>query len=263
MTQSAKVCFVIAPIGAPDSETRKRSDKVLKHVFAKAVDPFGYQLLRADQISEPGLITLQVLQHVLNDDLVIADLTERNPNVFYELAVRHATAKPVLHVIDASHEIPFDVSDFRTIKFDYRDLDSVEEAVRQITSQVKAIEGGAPVETPVKLAAAVERLGTDKSEDKLIIKQILDTLTELRSELRLAIDIQRSRAQVFNLGDISTEGKVITVKQSPTIEWSPLQLPNDYIFSIGPTRPKNPAEESKPEITVQPLPKPPKRGGDK
>lgn len=91
-----KKCFVIAPIGEPDSETRKRSDQILKHVISPAVQECGYSATRADQISEPGMITSQVIQHITDDHLVVADLTERNPNVFYELAIRHGIRKPLV-----------------------------------------------------------------------------------------------------------------------------------------------------------------------
>ena len=113
-----KTCFVISPIGSADSETRERSDKALKHVFKAALEPRGYQVIRADEISVPGSITLQVLEKVLESDLVIADLTEHNPNVFYELAVRHASEKPVIHVIDATETIPFDIADLRAIRLE-------------------------------------------------------------------------------------------------------------------------------------------------
>src|SRR3954453_18320013 len=97
----SKTCFVISPIGAADSPQRKRADIVLKHIFKHALEPLGYAVVRADEISQPGSITLQVLERVLESDLVIADLTDHNPNVFYELAVRHASQKPVIHVIAA------------------------------------------------------------------------------------------------------------------------------------------------------------------
>src|SRR3989338_8854008 len=78
-----KICFVISPIGEDDSDTRKRSDQVLKHIITGAVEQLGYEVIRADKISEPGIITHQILQHIVDAPLVIADLTERNPNVFY------------------------------------------------------------------------------------------------------------------------------------------------------------------------------------
>jgi hypothetical protein len=87
-------CFVIAPIGEPASEIRKRSDQVFTYVITPAVQECGYTALRADQISEPGLIDSQVIERIVNDPLVIADLTGHNPNVFYELALRHALSLP-------------------------------------------------------------------------------------------------------------------------------------------------------------------------
>src|SRR5215510_5518346 len=89
-----KTCFVIAPIGEADSTIRKRPEQVFKYVVEPAARECGYQALRADQIPQPGMITTQAIQHVVEDPLVIADLTGRNPNVFYELAVRHAIGKP-------------------------------------------------------------------------------------------------------------------------------------------------------------------------
>ena len=113
-----KTCFVIAPIGDPESEIRKRSDQVLKHVIAPAVRQCGYTPLRADHISEPGLISSQVIQHIVNDPLVIADLTGRNPNVFYELALRHALRKPLVQIMKSGEQMPFDVAGTRTIYID-------------------------------------------------------------------------------------------------------------------------------------------------
>jgi hypothetical protein len=57
-------------------------------------------VFRADQIDTPGMTTSQVLRAVQESDLVVADLTGHNPNVFYELAVRHAVENSVIHVIE-------------------------------------------------------------------------------------------------------------------------------------------------------------------
>src|SRR5437016_10492301 len=90
-----KTCFVISPIGDEGSEVRRRSDQVLKHIVRPAARKCGYSsIVRADQMSKPGLITAQVIQCLVNSNLVVADLTGHNPNVFYELAVRHAIRKP-------------------------------------------------------------------------------------------------------------------------------------------------------------------------
>lgn len=117
----AKVCFVIAPIGAENSEERKHSDMVLEALIRRALETEGYDVVRADQISEPGMISGQVVEHLLNAGLVVADLSFHNPNVFYELAIRHAIGKPTVHLIRKDDAIPFDLKDFRTITIDTND----------------------------------------------------------------------------------------------------------------------------------------------
>jgi len=86
--EKPKTCLVLAPIGSDGSDIRRRSDDVLKFIIKPVTVDCGYKAIRADEISEPGIITHQIIQHILEDDLVIADLTDGNPNVFYELALR-------------------------------------------------------------------------------------------------------------------------------------------------------------------------------
>jgi hypothetical protein len=116
-----KTCFVIAPIGADDSEERKHSDMILEALIRRALETEGYDVLRADQISKPGMISGQVVEYLLNSGLVIADLSFHNPNVFYELAIRHMLGKPTVHLIRKGEGIPFDLKDFRTIAIDTED----------------------------------------------------------------------------------------------------------------------------------------------
>lgn len=75
--EKPSTCFVIAPIGEEGSEVRRRSDQVLTHIIKPVGKECGYDAVRADEISEPGIITPQVIQHLIEDDLVIADLTEK------------------------------------------------------------------------------------------------------------------------------------------------------------------------------------------
>ena len=148
-----KTCFVIAPIGEPNSDTRKRSDQVLRHVIKPAVSQVGYEPIRADHIDKPGLITNQVIQHIVSDPLVVADLTEHNPNVFYELAVRHTLRLPLVQIIGVKDSIPFDVASARTIQVDHNDLDSVNTAIGEIVRQIRALEADpSGFDTPISAA---------------------------------------------------------------------------------------------------------------
>lgn len=179
-----KTCFVIAPIGETRSETRKRSDLVLKHIIAPAVEQCGYEALRADQIAEPGIITSQVIQHIIDDPLVVADLTERNPNVFYELAIRHAIRKPLIQIIKSDEQIPFDVAGTRTISVDHRDLDSVELAKAEIIKQIDTLEKKPQeIETPISIAIELKFLRQSENPEERSLAEILSSITEIKAEL--------------------------------------------------------------------------------
>src|SRR5277367_2559695 len=89
-------CFYITPIGDEVSEQRKHSDLFLGNIVEPALATFGLKVVRADAIDKPGMITRQVIEYLLRSRLVIADLSYHNPNVFYELALRHATRLPIV-----------------------------------------------------------------------------------------------------------------------------------------------------------------------
>jgi hypothetical protein len=114
----AKVCFFIAPIGDEGTEERKHSDMLLSSFLERAVGDLGIKVVRADKIEKPGMITGQVINYILNSRLVVADLSYLNPNVFYELSLRHATGKPTIHIMRTGERIPFDLKDYRTVSID-------------------------------------------------------------------------------------------------------------------------------------------------
>lgn len=177
-----KKCFVISPIGEPESETRKRSDQILKHVISPPLLECGYTATRADQISEPGMITSQVIQHIVDDELVVADLTDRNPNVFYELAIRHAIRKPLVQLIKRGEQIPFDVAGTRTIYVDHHDLDNVEEAKKEIIAQVRSLEKDpAKLETPISVSLDLQLLKQSDNPEQRSLADVLSVISELRS----------------------------------------------------------------------------------
>ncbi len=182
--KDTKVCFVIAPIGTEGSDVRVRSDQVLKHIITPAARECGYEPIRADQISEPGLITSQVIQHIVQDPLVIADLTGRNPNVFYELAVRHAIKKPVVQIIQAAELIPFDVAGSRTIHVDHHDLDSAAKAKEEIVRQIHSVEKNpGDVDTPISVAVELQSLRQSDNPLEKSNAEIISMLQEIRVNL--------------------------------------------------------------------------------
>jgi hypothetical protein len=179
---------VIAPIGDLGSDIRKRSDQILKHIIAPACEECGYdEPIRADKIAAPGVITTQIIQHLIDDAIVIADLTDHNANVFYELAIRHAFRKHVIQLIQTGQTIPFDVAGLRTVFVDHRDLDSAAEAKRSIIGHMKAIqEHPAEVDSPISVAVDREALrsGTTQERELALMFDGITNLTNLVSRLR-------------------------------------------------------------------------------
>jgi hypothetical protein len=206
MTHHEKLCFVISPIGDPDSETRKRSDQVLKHVVRPAVTSCGYKAVRADEIDKPGMITSQVIQHVVNDALVVADLTERNPNVFYELAIRHALRKPLVQIIRKGESIPFDVAGTRTIYVDHKDLDSVEAAKNDIIEQIKALEkDSSDIETPISVSLDLQILRQSEKPEERSLADLVAAVVDLRASLSNVESRVGTKDKEGLLGEIQTE----------------------------------------------------------
>ncbi len=149
-------CFYITPIGEEDSEERKHSDLFLGSIVEPALEKFQLKVVRADQIAKPGTITRQVIDFLLRSRLVIADMSYHNPNVFYELAIRHAARLPVVQLIRSSDRIPFDLGQVRTIQIDtstiYSLVPQIEVHRSEISAQVRAaLEDPDSVDNPISL----------------------------------------------------------------------------------------------------------------
>jgi hypothetical protein len=195
-------CFVVGPIGDDGSDIRIRSDQVLRHVVQPVTEDKGYEVVRGDELGVPGSITAQTLQEIATADLVIADLSGHNPNVFYELALRHALNRPVIQMIARGERIPFDVGQTRTIQFNYQDLDDVERCKQELEKQIDNVRKdpeitGSPIATvlgAIEISAGKDPL----SKVNLEIMERLGDLTEQFGNLSTRLlDLQDPEAEQF------------------------------------------------------------------
>lgn len=150
-------CFVIAPIGnehAPDGSPELLAYEENLEIYEKVILPacakHGIVPVRADGIADTGEITEQICRHVLQDDIVIADLTGGNANVTYELGIRHLTGKPIIHLGEHG-QLPFDLSLIRTIMFK-RSRSGLVKARRDLETALKgALDNRFEPLTPARL----------------------------------------------------------------------------------------------------------------
>jgi len=120
---SAIKTFVIGPIGDKDavdgSQARlayEEGIQVFEEVIQPACTAFGLEATRADMIVRSGEIPEQIFRQIRDCPVVIADLTGANPNVMYELGLRHTTGKVTVQIGEKGR-LPFDVAAIRTIMF--------------------------------------------------------------------------------------------------------------------------------------------------
>jgi len=197
------LCFVIGPIGKDGSAERKHSDLLLnaliKHVLHQ--EEFGYSVKRADEDADPGMIGDRVVTDIIGAEIVVADLTDLNPNAFYELGIRHSTEKPTIHVARAGTILPFDNVAHRTIFVDLGDWHSIEHARSRLAESVRAIHTpGYRVSNPITQAnASFKMRQSEDPRDRLFaeIQERLGSLekaverTEAPSEARPSSSLRR------------------------------------------------------------------------
>jgi hypothetical protein len=171
LPQLERECFFIGPIGPDNSEERNRSDGVLEFIVARAAKELGLEAIRGDQLAEPGQITLQVIEHVLGAKAAVADLTGRNPNVYYELAIRHTAKLPTVLICERGETLPFDIASMRTIFFSHTDLRDADRCRAEIVRQLrKALDGS--VDSPVTASVDLQRLQAGNTVERTVAELV-------------------------------------------------------------------------------------------
>lgn len=151
-----KVCFYVSPIGDDGTDTRKHSDLFKSSIIEPAMADLGLEVVRADDIATPGMITSSILEHLKKSRLVIADLSMLNPNVFYEIAIRHACRLPIVQIRRKDEKLPFDVGQVNTITIDnsslYTFVPQIETFKAEVASLARAaLSNPASISNPISV----------------------------------------------------------------------------------------------------------------
>lgn len=100
--------FVIMPF-------RKSLNSYYPKIFRPALESEGYEVTRSDDLFLPRPIIEDIQESIRNADLILCEMTGRNPNVFYELGLAHAIGKPAILISNTRNDVPFDLHHVRAI----------------------------------------------------------------------------------------------------------------------------------------------------
>lgn len=183
MPEEIKECFVIMPISDTDGYDKGHFAKVYNDIIKPAIESAGYKSIRADEVVSSNLIQLDIVERLISAPLAICDISSRNPNVFYELGLRHAFNKPVVLMKDNITPNAFDISSFRYIEYikemGYRDVTSVIKQLKEaILSTVNDWNAGKGVNSIIKLLPDTKDIPTS-----LISEFILNEGQQIANEL--------------------------------------------------------------------------------
>jgi hypothetical protein len=124
-------CFVMMPFGP-------WYDIYYKEIYVPAIKEAGYEPVRADELFSSGSVVEQIWEQIDKAKVLLADLTGKNANVFYELGLAHANRKPVVFTSGILEDVPFDLRHLRVIIYETRDPSWNLKLKALITSYIKS-----------------------------------------------------------------------------------------------------------------------------
>lgn len=171
----------------------------LKEVYRQAIQPAcretDYQSLRVDEV--PGIynINKKIIQHIFHSEVIIADLTDWNPNVFYELGVAHSIDNKTIMIIREGQRIPFDVSTYTCIIYQQSDsgLQELKKRLAQLLKDAEEWRQGHDSTNPVQehkphdafvLREKFERLEKQFQEKEMLIRKKETENRTLREQMK-------------------------------------------------------------------------------
>ena len=166
------ICFAIMPFGG-------WFDGYYSSIYQPAINDAGLVPKRADDLYRPSTIVNDIWAYTRQAKLVLADLSGKNPNVFYELGLAHALAKPAILVAETMNDVPFDLRALRVIEYDKNEpnwgeslKEKITKAIREVLSAPLAavlpafLEAKPNAEEMERLMAAARATGSPEAEEK-------------------------------------------------------------------------------------------------
>jgi hypothetical protein len=198
------ICFVIMPISDAHGYESGHFGRVYEHVLKPAIIQAGYMPVRADDAVKTDYIVVGIIQQIVESEMVICDFSARNPNVMYELGIRHAFNKPVALIKDRRTEKVFDIQGLRYIEYDDSlRIDTVQKDIIKISAAISetAKAGAENLNSVVQLAgikAAKVPVGQTVSPDTQLL---LSAIAALEKRVEASENNLKQTARFFRTED--------------------------------------------------------------
>lgn len=190
--QELKDCFIIMPIADPEGYEKGHFRKVYEDIIRVACEKAGYNAVRADDVKETNLIHLDILKRLIESPMAICDLSNRNPNVLFELGLRQAFDKPTVLIQERGTPKIFDISPLRYTEYRkelrYREVLADQEAIENAIKATKeSTEKGENTNSLISLLslvnpASLKELGEKDTTNMLQV--LMAQISEMRNDLR-------------------------------------------------------------------------------
>lgn len=183
----AKHCFVAMPSGTP-GETRENLLAWFRHVYEPAIVAAEYTAELAMVTAAPSGITDEIFSHLVYDRLALFDLSgvepggPPNPNVMYELGIRHAFGLPAIIFMEDPKQLPFDVSSQRAI-IEPRALRSMDTIRTALSGFIAAAEKGTFYK-PLEHIRRAERFAVEAAGKTQFSQDVVAELSDLRGAVQ-------------------------------------------------------------------------------
>lgn len=112
ITKKVGLCFIIMPFTEPWS---KRIYRIISECLSNDLNDI--QAVRADDLFGQDVL-LDIWKAICESEIVVAEVTGKNPNVFYELGMAHSVGTDVILISQSADDIPFDLKRYRHIIYD-------------------------------------------------------------------------------------------------------------------------------------------------
>jgi hypothetical protein len=185
-----KTCFVAMPVTTPASYADDLRDAdhfghVLEHLFIPALEQVGYAVIPPKMLGA-ALIHAEIIKHLEQADLVLADLSNHNPNVFFELGIRTSLDRPVVLVKDVrTAMVPFDLGTINVLTYDESLATwTLDEEIKRLAEHVRSVPVGDPSGNAMWRYFGLTKRGGPAEAGSLEAKVdlLLAEITELRLE---------------------------------------------------------------------------------